>query len=97
MGLSYERALVLPRAGKYYFDANDKALVNTFPFHCNCLKVSVRAERSAQTDITLGGAPIDAQGVWAGQRKAAETGTTQNPVISVAPTSATIVHFLSSK
>ncbi len=30
MGLSYEMVLVLPRGGKYYFDASDKALVNTF-------------------------------------------------------------------
>jgi hypothetical protein len=30
MGLSYEMALVLPKNGKHYFDANDKALVNTF-------------------------------------------------------------------
>ena len=30
MGLSYEMSLVLPKDGKYYFDANDKALVNTF-------------------------------------------------------------------
>ena len=30
MGLSYEMSLVLPKNGKYYFDANDKALVNTF-------------------------------------------------------------------
>ena len=30
MGLSYEMQLVLPHDGKYYFDANDKALVNTF-------------------------------------------------------------------
>jgi hypothetical protein len=52
---------------------------------------------TAQTDITLGGAPIDSQGGWTGQWKAAETGSTQNPTIQVAPTSATIVHFLSSK
>ena len=52
---------------------------------------------TAQTDITLGGAAIDAQGVWTGRWEAAETGSTQNPTIKVAPTSATIVHFLSSK
>ncbi len=52
---------------------------------------------TAQTDITLGGAPIDAEGVWSGQWKAAETGSTQTPTIQVAPTSATIIHFLGSK
>jgi hypothetical protein len=52
---------------------------------------------TAQADITLGGASIDAQGVWAGHWQPAETGSTQNPVISVAPASATIVHFFSSK
>ena len=53
---------------------------------------------TAQTDITLGGAPIDAQGVWTGQWQAAETGSAPKARPSqVAPTSATIVHFLSSK
>ena len=50
---------------------------------------------AAQTDITLGGAAIDAQGVWTGHWKAVETGSAQNP--TVAPTSAAIFHFLSSK
>ena len=52
---------------------------------------------AAQTDITLGGAPIDAQGTWTGQWKAANTGSASRPTITVAPTSATIVHFLASK
>jgi hypothetical protein len=52
---------------------------------------------AAQTDITLGGAPIDAQGVWTGQWNVAETGSAQNPTILLAPTSAAIIHFLSSK
>ena len=30
LGLSYEMSLVLPRKGKYYFDAKDQALVNIF-------------------------------------------------------------------
>ncbi|HTR42485.1 MAG TPA: hypothetical protein VMH87_12800 [Pseudomonadales bacterium] len=30
LGLSYESSMLLPKDGKYYFDANDKALVNTF-------------------------------------------------------------------
>jgi hypothetical protein len=52
---------------------------------------------TAQTDITLGGAPIDAQGGWAGKWAAAETGSTPNPTVTVAPTSAAIIHFLGSK
>ena len=52
---------------------------------------------AAQTDITLGGSAIDAQGIWTGQWKAAETGSAQSPTITVAPTSATLVHFLSLK
>ncbi len=52
---------------------------------------------AAPTDITLGGAPIDAQGKWAGQWKPVETGSASSPTITVAPTSATIVHFLASK
>jgi hypothetical protein len=30
LGLSYESSMLLPTNGKYYFDANDQALVNTF-------------------------------------------------------------------
>jgi hypothetical protein len=30
LGLSYESSMLLPANGKYYFDANDKALVNAF-------------------------------------------------------------------
>jgi hypothetical protein len=52
---------------------------------------------TAQTDITLGGASIDAQGVWTGRWQTAETGSIQNPSIKVAPTSATIIHFLGPK
>ncbi len=52
---------------------------------------------TAQTDITLGGASIDAEGVWTGHWEAAETGPTQNPTIQVAPASAAIVHFPGSK
>ena len=52
---------------------------------------------TAQTDITLGGAPIDSNGVWSGQWKAADTGSAQNPAIEVPPASAAIVHFPSSK
>jgi hypothetical protein len=52
---------------------------------------------AAQTDITLGGSPIDALGTWTGQWKGADTGSAQTPTIKVAPTSATIVHFVSSK
>jgi hypothetical protein len=52
---------------------------------------------AAQTDITLGGAGIDSQGVWAGQWNSTDFGSTQNPVIQVPPTSAIIVHFLASK
>ena len=52
---------------------------------------------AAQTDITLGGAPVDSQGVWTGQWKAAKTGSAQSSTITVASTSATIVHFFTSK
>ena len=48
---------------------------------------------AAQTDITLGGASINAEGVWTGRWTAAETGPTQNPTVNVAPASAAIVHF----
>ena len=52
---------------------------------------------AAGTDITLGGASIDTEGVWTGRWEVAKTGPTQNPTIEVAPASAAIVHFLSSK
>ena len=54
-------------------------------------------DETAQTDITLGGVSISADGVWAGKWESAETGSPQNPTIKVAPTSATIVHFFSVK
>ena len=52
---------------------------------------------AARTDITLGGASIDTEGVWTGRWKVAETGPTQNPTIEVAPASAAIVHFAGAK
>ena len=30
LGLSYESSMLLPKNGRYYFDAGDRALVNTF-------------------------------------------------------------------
>ena len=30
LGLSYESSMLLPQDGRYYFDANDQALVNIF-------------------------------------------------------------------
>ena len=30
LGLSYEMSMLLPKAGRYYFDPNDRALINTF-------------------------------------------------------------------
>jgi hypothetical protein len=59
--------------------------------------VQKQNDLAAQTEITLGGASIDAQGSWTGQWKAAETGSASSPTITVAPTSATIVHFLASR
>ncbi len=52
---------------------------------------------TAQTDITLGGAPIEAKGVWHGKWEAAKTGSGQSASVEVPPTAAIIVHFLSAK
>ncbi len=54
-------------------------------------------DTSAQADITLGGAAIGFDGLWSGKWEAANTGTSQVPSIEVAPTSATIVHFVGAK
>jgi hypothetical protein len=48
---------------------------------------------AAQTEITLGGAPIDAQGVWTGHWEAVERNSSRDQIMQVAPTSATIVHL----
>ena len=52
---------------------------------------------TAQTDITLGGAAIDAQGIWTGHWQAVETGSAPNVTLQVAPASAAIINFLSPK
>ena len=54
-------------------------------------------DAAARTDITLGGASIDTEGVWTGRWEVVDTGPTQNPTIEVAPASAAIIHFLGSK
>ncbi len=50
LGLSYESAMLLPKDGKYYFDANDQALINTF--HTLGIK-SLRVGANAVDDPTI--------------------------------------------
>ncbi|MGO8764060.1 MAG: hypothetical protein ACLQSR_02865 [Limisphaerales bacterium] len=52
---------------------------------------------AAKTDITLGGAAIDAQGNWAGQWNKIEGGGSGGLSISVAPASAMILRFIAAK
>ncbi len=50
LGLSYESSMLLPKDGKYYFDANDQALINTF--HTLGIK-SLRVGANAVDDPTV--------------------------------------------
>ena len=44
LGLSYESSMLLPTSGKYYFDANDQALINAFQtLGIKCLRVGANA------------------------------------------------------
>jgi hypothetical protein len=48
---------------------------------------------AAKTDVMLGGASIDSQGIWSGQWKKVEDDNSRNLTIQVAPASATILRF----
>ncbi|HXI71588.1 MAG TPA: hypothetical protein VNN22_14630 [Verrucomicrobiae bacterium] len=52
---------------------------------------------AAKTDVMLGGASINAQGIWAGQWTAVDGGNSGDPTVQVAPASATILHFSPTK
>jgi hypothetical protein len=52
---------------------------------------------AAKTDVTLGGAVIDAQGNWPGQWEKIDAGSSGNLTILVAPASATLLHFIPAK
>jgi hypothetical protein len=52
---------------------------------------------SAKTDITLGGAPIDAQGFWSGQWKKIEGADPVQQIVEVPPASAIILRFTPAK
>ena len=48
---------------------------------------------AAKTGVTLGGAAINHQGIWAGQWQRIKGKTSGKLTGQVAPTSATILHF----
>jgi len=52
---------------------------------------------AAKTDVTLGGAAVDAQGIWPGQWEKIHGGGSGKLKVSVAPASATILHFSPAK
>ena len=52
LGLSYEMSMVLPKDGRYYFDANDQALINTFQtLGIKSLRVGANAVDDARIPI----------------------------------------------
>jgi hypothetical protein len=55
------------------------------------------ADVSAKTGVTLGSAPIDAQGNWSGQWKKIEGADSAEQTVEVPPTSATILRFTPAK
>jgi hypothetical protein len=48
---------------------------------------------AAKTGVMLGGASVDAQGIWPGHWEKLEAGDSGHPTVPVAPASATILHF----
>ncbi len=48
---------------------------------------------AAKTGVRLGGAAVDAQGIWPGKWKKVKAGAFGNLTVQVAPASATILHF----
>jgi hypothetical protein len=48
---------------------------------------------AAKTDVILGGASVNPQGIWSGQWKKIEDASSGNLTVLVAPASATILHF----
>lgn len=48
---------------------------------------------AAKTGVTLGGAPIDAQGIWRGQWENIKGGNSSHLNVRVAPASAMLLHF----
>ena len=55
------------------------------------------ANVAAKTDVMLGGAAVNSQGIWSGQWKKIEGSNSGNLMVQVAPTSATILHFSPAK
>jgi hypothetical protein len=52
---------------------------------------------AAKTDVMLGGASVNPQGIWAGQWTAVDGGNSGSLTVQVAPASATILHFSPTK
>jgi hypothetical protein len=52
---------------------------------------------AAKTDVMLGGASIDPQGIWSGQWKKIEGGNSGNLIVPLSPASATILRFSPAK
>ena len=52
---------------------------------------------AAKTDVMLGGASINPQGIWRGHWKKIKGGNSGDPTFQVAPASATILHFSPAK
>jgi hypothetical protein len=52
---------------------------------------------AAKKDVMLGGAAVDEHGNWAGQWETLENTNSGEPTVQVAPASAAILHFSTSK
>lgn len=52
---------------------------------------------AAKTDVMLGGAAVNSQGIWSGQWDKIKGGNSGNLMVQVAPASATILHFSAAK
>ena len=55
--------------------------------------VQTNQDVAAKTGVMLGGASVNAQGIWPGQWEKIKAGDSGNLTVQVAPASATILHF----
>ena len=59
--------------------------------------VQAHQDVAAKTGVMLGGAAIDAQGIWPGRWEQIKAGDSGNLTVQVAPASATLLHFTPAK
>jgi hypothetical protein len=95
----HDGSIYLTLINKSYGDQRKR---RRFPFNCPKTRPGHMATNgpgaedqdvAAKTGVMLGGASVDAQGIWPGQWEKLEGGNSGHLTVQVAPASATILHF----